>query len=276
MFNSVKIPLIFLVTGLFWAIFSDPAITFFTHDFDASYQDLFRNLNDSVFVVIISFVLYFEIKKKEKKLNRSYEEYRQLFESNPNPMWIYNIQSLRIVNVNTAAIEKYAFSRNRFLSMSIHDIRPVDDHEKLENFITESKEGIQAAGIWTHTKGTGENFKVSVVSHPVFFDDQNCKMVMATDITELIEKEKKLQDSYQKIKATNEILMQVSWSNSHELRKPLCSVLGLVNLLKQVTCENERNELIKLLEQSSIELDQISRQNSERVSHLEIQDISSC
>src|ERR1700754_2364866 len=105
MFQSVKIPLSFLIIGICWALFSNPIITFFCRHLAQTEQDSYRSLNDLVFVVIISFVLYFKIKRQQHKLTKSEEEYRQLFESNPNPLWIYN-DKLQFVKVNNAAVEK--------------------------------------------------------------------------------------------------------------------------------------------------------------------------
>ncbi|MGZ3822710.1 MAG: histidine kinase dimerization/phospho-acceptor domain-containing protein, partial [Mucilaginibacter sp.] len=118
-----------------------------------------------------------------------------------------------------------------------------------------------------HLKAAGDKFMVSTVSYPVLFNNQPCNLVMATDITELIEKERKLEDAYQKIKTSNEVLLQIAWSNSHELRKPLCSILGLVALLKEAS-DQERDEFLRLLEISSTELDQVLKQNNEKVDEI--------
>ncbi len=128
------------------------------------------------------------------------------------------------------------------------------------------------AGIREHLKATGGTFIVSIVSYPVLFNKQHCNLVMATDITELIEKERKLEDAYQKIKISNETLMQIAWSNSHELRKPLCSIMSLVALLKEAGDE-EREEFLRLLEISSTELDQVLRQNNEKVDEMEMAEV---
>lgn len=113
---------------------------------------------------------------------------------------------------------------------------------------------------------------VSIVSYPVLFNNKPCNLVMATDITELIEKEKKLKDAYQKIKTSNGILLKIAWSNSHELRRPLCSILSLVSLLKEAS-ETEREEFLHLLEISSTELDQVLRQNNEKFDEMEMEEV---
>jgi PAS domain S-box-containing protein len=217
-------------------------------------------------VIIISYVLYVKIKKQQLKLTKSEEEYRQLFESNPNPLWIYNEQ-LKFVKVNDAAVEKYGHGRRKFLKMTVDQIISAEGDRILNDYLKEFQSEARLATIREHVKATGETFMVSIVSYPVLFQNQNCNLVMATDITELIEKERKLQEAYQRIKTSNEALLQIAWSNSHELRKPLCSIMGLVSLLKEAS-DNEREEFLRLLEISSVELDQVLRQNNEKVDEI--------
>jgi PAS domain S-box-containing protein len=270
-FNSARIPLSFLIIGICWALFSNPIITFFYRHLATTEQDSYRSLNDLIFVIIISYVLYVKIKRQQHKLTKSEEEYRQLFESNPNPLWIYN-EKMRFVKVNNAAVEKYGFSRRRFLKMNVEDINAGTDNEILSNYLNEHQEEFRLAGIKKHLKAAGGSFIVSIVSYPVLFNNEHCNLVMATDITELIEKERKLEDAYQKIKTSNEVLLQIAWSNSHELRKPLCSILSLVALLKEAG-EQEREEFLRLLEISSTELDLVLKQNNDKVNEMEMVEV---
>lgn len=274
MFKFLKIPLAFLLTGICWALFSDPIISYLTKCFLPGYADVFRSINDLVFVFVIAVVLFFEIKKQQRIVTRSEEEYRQLFESNPNPMWIYHQQSLRFIKVNNAAVAKYQYSESEFLKMTIRDIRSADEQDKLQEFITNNgeqhAEGLRMAGIWKHTKKNGETFDVSITLHPVLFAGQNCRMVMITDMTSLLEKERQLQDSNKKIKTYNRALLQIAWSNSHELRKPICSMTGLINLLKNTPDEQERNECLNLLDTCLAELDTALLNNNNEVAKIEM------
>jgi len=268
MLKSARIPLSFLITGICWALFSNPIITLFYRHLAPHEQDSYRSLNDLIFVIIISYVLYVKIKKQQLKLTKSEEEYRQLFESNPNPLWIYNEQ-LQFVKVNDAAVEKYGYSRKKFLKITADKIHSVGSDSILSEYLKDFQSEARLSSIKEHVKANGETFMVSIVSYPVLFRDQNCNLVMATDITELIEKERKLQEAYQRIKTSNEALMQIAWSNSHELRKPLCSIMGLVTLLKEAS-DNEREEFLRLLEISSVELDTVLKQNNEKVDEIGI------
>ncbi len=86
----------------------------------------------------------------------------------------------------------------------------------------------------------------------------------------LSEQSQKLDKHAKDLENLNKTLLQVAWSNSHELRKPLCSILGLITLLKQTNNERERKKLIKLMETCSIELDGVIKQNDKIVTSLEI------
>jgi PAS domain-containing protein len=68
-----------------------------------------------------------ERKRTEQTLRQSEERYRLLFDSNPHPVWVYDLQSLAILDVNPSAIRSYGYSREEFLCLTIRDIRPPED-----------------------------------------------------------------------------------------------------------------------------------------------------
>jgi hypothetical protein len=126
--------------------------------------------------------------------------------------------------------------------MTINDLRPADQQEKLREYIKENttghkQDGFRIAGTCNHRKRSGEIINANVISHAVSFKNQPCKMVMATD---LLQKEEKLKDAYRRIQAYNLTLLQIAWSNSHELRKPLCSIVVLISILKHSTDDEEK------------------------------------
>ena len=211
---------------------------------------------------VVAVVLYFKIKKQHRRLIDSEDQYRRLFELNPNPMWIYHIASLRFVKVNEAAINLYDYTKQEFLAMTIMDIRPEDDRDKLITTIESLGPGVRHAGKWRHFKKNGELLHVSIVSYNIEFNGEACSLVMANNITELILNE-------EKIKAQNSILQDIAWSNSHEVRRSLCSVMSLVDLLKNAESETDRNEYVLLLERCSAEIDVLIKHNNEKVEALQ-------
>src|ERR1051326_4080585 len=57
----------------------------------------------------------------------SEKQYGILFQDNPQPMWIFDSETLAFLDVNDAAIQHYGYSRDEFLDMTIRDIRPGQD-----------------------------------------------------------------------------------------------------------------------------------------------------
>src|ERR1051326_4897557 len=60
-------------------------------------------------------------------LRSSEQRYRSLFQNNPNPMWVYDRETLSFLAVNDAAVAHYGYSQAEFQGMSITDIRPAED-----------------------------------------------------------------------------------------------------------------------------------------------------
>jgi len=57
-----------------------------------------------------------ELKKRD-------ESFRLLFDSNPMPMWLMDLQTLRFLAVNDAAIAHYGYPRDEFMRMTTSDLR---------------------------------------------------------------------------------------------------------------------------------------------------------
>ena len=261
-YRFLLVPVMVLAAGLAWAFVADPGITYLAGHLEPERQDRLRRVNDVVVICVVSAILAIRIRKQQAVLVRSEEEYRRLFEANPNPMWIYDRQTLRFLRVNNAAIRKYGYPQERFLKMTIYDIRPKEARSSLDAFMGKEYEELVHAGVWQHVSRSGEVFDVAITSHPVEWSGRPCKLVMASDLTELLKKKQQLREAYQKLKASNEAVLRVAWSNSHELRRPLSSVIALSELLDDASLDAESREIVARLRQAAQELDTIVRGNN--------------
>jgi PAS domain S-box-containing protein len=116
-----------------------------------------------------------------------------LFKANPHPMWLYDVDTLQFLEVNDAAVHYYGYSREEFLSMSIKDIRPEEEHQELMDHLerTIEHDGFNEAGTWRHRKKNGKMIDVEIISHTLEFNGHHAKMVLATEITKQKRKTKK-------------------------------------------------------------------------------------
>ncbi|MBU1326090.1 MAG: PAS domain S-box protein [Alphaproteobacteria bacterium] len=112
------------------------------------------------------------------------------FHAHPDPMWIYDIATLAFLDVNAAAERKYGWSRAEFLAMSLEDIRPAEDIEKLRAQIDGTTDAIDTSGVWRYLTRAGRMVFVDVVSHELEYGGRAARFVSARDVTRLVELER--------------------------------------------------------------------------------------
>ena len=130
--------------------------------------------------------------QSEQSLRESEKRYRLLFESNPLPLWVCDLETLQFLAVNEAAIQSYGYSRKEFLSMTLKDIRPAEEIPALLNAIGSASPKLEVAGTWRHRKKDGTVVDVEITTHPLIFDERRAQIVLANDVTERKRAEKKL------------------------------------------------------------------------------------
>ncbi|MBI3244299.1 MAG: PAS domain S-box protein [Chloroflexi bacterium] len=134
-------------------------------------------------------------KQAEQVLRDSEARYRLLFDSNPHPMWVYDLETLSFLTVNDAAIHHYGYSREEFLAMIIKDIRPPEDLPALLDNLAQPPQKLERSGHWRHRTKDGRLIDVEITSHEMRFDGRPARLVMANDITERRQAEAALRDS---------------------------------------------------------------------------------
>lgn len=137
-----------------------------------------------------------ERKKVTKHLEESEKQYKNLFDLNPVPMWVFDLQTLGFLDVNNAAIEHYGYSEQEFLNMTIMDIRPAEEVDRLEIFLSKKKTlKSRQKGIWKHQKKNGAIIDVEISANDSLFEGKPSRIVMANDVTERIKQEQLIQNS---------------------------------------------------------------------------------
>lgn len=135
-----------------------------------------------------------ERKKFEENLRESEMRHRSMFENNPQPMWVFDAETLAFLSVNDAAVTSYGYSREEFSRMTIRDIRPAEDRTRLEAWLTDGKhKRPTAAEVWTHQRKDGRMLQVEIHSHAIEFQGRPAKLILANDITEQLKSQARVQ-----------------------------------------------------------------------------------
>lgn len=150
-----------------------------------------------------------EQKNAEKHLRLSEERYRLLFENNPYPMWVYDLQTLNFLAVNESVVKQYGYSQEEFLSMTIKDIRPEEDVPDLLKDVAETKKQLNNAGVWKHRKKDGTIIYVEINSHELTLDGKRSRLVLINDITESKLAEAALREKEEQLYATDRQLADI-------------------------------------------------------------------
>ena len=148
--------------------------------------------------------LFIEREKTDKELRINEEKYRYLFANNPQPMYIYDVETLAFLEVNLAAIKHYGYSKEEFLQMTIKDIRPSEDIPTLLTEVKDKRDIYKPTGEWRHIKKNGEIIFVDITTVSVISNSRRVRHVMIQDITERKHAEDALKESVSLLNATIE------------------------------------------------------------------------
>ncbi len=125
-----------------------------------------------------------ERKRFETALLDSEERYRLLFESIPQPIWVYDEETLRFLAVNRAATQTYGYSREEFLSMTINDIRSSDEVPALLIKSATSVDEPVISSPWRHQRKDRSVIYVELSTHHLLFKGRKAQLAIANDVTE--------------------------------------------------------------------------------------------
>lgn len=129
-----------------------------------------------------------------------------LFAKNPKPMWIYDQESLRFLDVNEAAVIRYGYSKEEFLQMRITDIHAPEELPNLLKYLKQHHSILNFSGEWKHRLKNGEVIDVEIVTHNIEYAGYNARLVDARNITEKKRIERVLQESEARFRAIIEAI----------------------------------------------------------------------
>jgi len=120
------------------------------------------------------------------------ESIRLLFEDSPVPMWVSDRDSLRFLAVNEAAVARYGYSREQFLSMTVPQLRPEADRERFGNFLHSLEPRQFGENFGQHITSDGTTIDVSVSSRALTYAGRNARLTVIHDVSKSKRAEREL------------------------------------------------------------------------------------
>ncbi|GAA5043167.1 hypothetical protein GCM10011506_46360 [Marivirga lumbricoides] len=186
----------------------------------------------------------FERQKIGLQLQKSYERYQELFQLNPQPIFVVDLKTRNILDVNKAAIEKYGCTREEFLSMNMGEIQKDFDDKMVDHFLENST--FECEEFFEHQCKDKPAIMVDLQGNLVDFKGKKAILLLANDITERAKYISKIEDQ-------NKKLSDIAWQQSHMVRAPLTRLMGLIDVFEM----QNRKEPFILPEELQFLLDKI-------------------
>jgi PAS domain S-box-containing protein len=124
-----------------------------------------------------------EARTREAELARSEENFRHRFRNLPLPQWVYSLETLRFLEVNDSALAMYGYTQEEFLSMTVADIRPPEEVERMMHWMAPERIGSAHTVEWRHRCKDGRILDVEAFGRNVDFNGERARIVLIIDNT---------------------------------------------------------------------------------------------
>lgn len=233
---SRDIPVIVL-TG-----FSDMEFSIQSISLGVSDYLLKNDLNASSLYKSILYCL--ERKKRVHELKESEKRYSELFRLNPQPIWIFDLETFKFVQVNHAAVQLYGYSVEEFLNMTVFDFKSEKDNKRLRRTLIEDAENNQTSQRKSkHLTKSGELLDVEIQATFIVINDKKYRMVIISDVTEKNRVEQQI------TKAIIKTQENERYEIGAELHDNICQILASTHISLGVLSKSVNKSGMELFEQ---------------------------
>jgi len=230
------IPCWFVQDTLCW---SEPSGKFPEKVKDCAKCEIYRkHSGDEIIHLTDSFKhMLYRLNQSEMELIASERKYRNLFNADPNPIFIADGRTFAILDVNERAQSSYGYSREEFLKKSFFDLSNKACKDMVDDFASIKEGQTLFYSKRHHRRKDNGFFYVNIHVCSAEYMKQNTLIITTSDVTESVEKETQL---IQAIKMS--ALGTMASGIAHELNQPLNVIrIGTDFFIKMI----DRNEDIK-------------------------------
>jgi PAS domain S-box-containing protein len=198
-------------------------------------------------LAIVAFLLAWQVRRSITLERR----YRELFQSNPLPAWIYNKDSLYFLDVNDAAVAHYGYSRKEFLNMQVSKLRLAEDLPDLEQELDASGDSVPHPGglhgSRRDQKKDGSVIWVETISNDLASHSGRSRLVVVHDVTEQRRDREELSVAKEAAEIATQAKSQFLAMMSHEIRTPMNGVIGMTSVLLDTPLTLEQHQFVETI-----------------------------
>lgn len=125
----------------------------------------------------------------ESDIKKSEEKYRYLFENNPAFIIIWDLENLKVLEVNDQVLNTYGYTKEEWNKMSILEYRHASDHERIKQFAQAKLRNEQTSVSklpWTHLTKNGDELFMEIASHNIIYNNRKAILSLGIDVTEQV------------------------------------------------------------------------------------------
>ena len=158
-----------------------------------------------LFLAATTFVLWGRLQhiyntavQRQQNLQFVEDRFEQMYNQTPQPMWACHPEDNRLIHLNAAALELFGYTFEELRGQALEQLVAEKDHYLL-NLHMRPEQEYEKAGIWRFVNRQGEVIYLDMVIHKTISREKPIKLVIATNLTELIETQE------EKLRINNEL-----------------------------------------------------------------------
>lgn len=171
------------------------------------------------------------IHRTQDALGAAESRLRLFFSNLPLPVLVFDVESLRILDANNAAVTLYGYSREELSAMTMLDIRPPELEQTFLGVLHSLPETVSSVGTWRHRRKDGRIIDVEIVTYGMELDGRRARLSVLQDVTEQMALQDGLRANEERLRFLAELVNDITWdfdviADTIEVKRGMRELLG--------------------------------------------------